>query len=193
MKPIIGHIFIVKTRGVMEDRSIERMTILLQADSQDEVSSKLRYMVDLSRYVNFRITSVEKIRQKFHILNSRIIPVEVIAEIGLSVESPAGEDKQRTNQTAETSGVRVFSFGAIGKLAADNDAHAMRRVGSWLVRLGKDLEVSNPFFEGGRLVVEEDGPIDSAVTSQSVLNRMDATHFRPQRAISGGAPSLGKR
>lgn len=196
--PIIGHIFIIRTRGEMRvDGSIEKMTILLQAAQQEELQQKVRYMLDLSRYSSFSITHIEKVRPKFHVLKSNLIPKEDVQSLRSSVEMPSAAtgsaEAQRTNQPSSSPGARLFAFGVAGKLVADCEEHAMRKVGKWLLSLGLDKEWGSPLMGGGKLIVEEEGPVDSTVTSQSQLNRMDATHFREQKPVSGGLPSLGKR
>jgi hypothetical protein len=192
---LVGQLYLVRVRGQYkgDDGIIEKMSLIMQARNEGEISTKISYMLDISKYCSFSITRIEKIRPRFHILSTNKYAVSDIKMVQrLRIEgSKLSADKQRTNGTSANQ--PRWAFGLIGGLNADNEQSAFRRIGRWLLSLGLDGEVSSPMFETFKLILEEEGEIDSTVTSATVLAGMDGTHFTDQKPFQGGAPSLGRR
>lgn len=193
-QPCIGQLYLVKTRGEYKrDGTIEKCTLILQAGSRNDVEPKIRYHFDVSKYATFAITRIARI-DHVHTVSAKLIPVgdlEALPDVfrlECPEDSTGSPGAQRTNQGQGWQ----FAFGIAGHLNAHDRDHALKRIGTWLLRMALGEEVESPLHGGGILQCEQEGVIDSTVTTASQLRRMDATHFKPQKPLPGGLPSLGR-
>lgn len=195
-KATLGQLYVVRTRGeYKKDRTIEKCVLIMQACNPEEIEPKLRFHFDTSKYLTFSIVSIEKVKPHVHTLSTSLIPVSDLDGLpsNFRLETPMSDSKAEKHRTNQPSNSKIFAVGVVGRMAARDGDHAFRKLGKYLLKLGLGDEADSPLFEGGKVIVDEEGPTDSTVTSASQFARLDATYMRNQKPVSAGLPSLGKR
>lgn len=193
---MIGQLYQVKTRAEFKaDGSIEKCTFVIHAASREDALLRLNYSMASDTYRNFSVLKIEKVRE-VHRISSRIFGPQALADLPAELKIESEDEfsvsgaSQRTNQPE---GRGLFAVGIGGKIRAADVDQALRKLGDYLTRRGLGQTAENPLRGGGTIMVEQEGEVDSTVTTASQLRRMDATHFRDQRPLAGGAVGSGKR
>lgn len=148
----VGQMYIVRTRAEFKaDRTIEKRTLILQARCRDEIEPKLRHYLDLSVFANWRIVRIDKVKEHVHTLSAFLIPLDPmlpesfhvgdVAVIAPEPEQPSEREKQFS--------YRTFNFNLTGRVGGPARDFVLRRVGSWLLRLGLGEEIKPPFYGEG--------------------------------------------
>lgn len=147
-----GQLYVVETRAVTKDRLTKvRAMFLVTATSLEAVHQKLPYVLDLSVYAEFSVKGIRRVKPNFHVVYSHSVPLD---EDEAFVE-PDGQVLHftRTNQPTNR---KQYAVGIAGSVTADNEDHALRKLGTYLSSKGTASELHTP-LHGGVVHVEEIG------------------------------------
>jgi hypothetical protein len=176
----------VNTRATYANRDKVKQKFIVNGNEEMDIERKLRHHLDLSKYQNFSITSVKKVKPHIHRLSMTLTPYKEQSE-PVHIERNGQEHHVRTNQP---SGSSTYAVGLAGLLVADDEPSAWRRLGAFLVSLGDPspgTAKESPLFDGGILHCEEVGESDSTCLVEY------ANEFKESRFFHGGAPGLGQK
>ena len=172
----IGMLYLVNIRLTRKasNEKIKQRLLVVGCEAGD-IERKLRWTIDTSKYDSFMIESVEKIRDKVHVLGT------TFEQLDEGLDGPVivrGEGTKIVDQTVDTVKHTRFAVGlATQVIAVDEDA-ALRKVGHSLVNhtLG-NLSVSGAKLSADSvLTIEELAPRNGTARARDVSN--EATRAR---------------
>jgi len=173
----IGMLYLVNiklTRKATNEKIKQRLLVV--GCEAGDIERKLRWTIDTSKYDNFMIKSVEKIRNKVHVLGTTIEQLDEGLDGPVIVQ---GEGTKIVDQTVDLVKSSRFAVGlATQVIAVDEDA-ALRKVGHALV----DHTLGNLSSSGAKLsadsvlTVEELAPRNSTARARDVSNEANHAHI----------------
>lgn len=130
---VLGLLYIVDVRMVARGSGEKiKHKLLVVGSEQADIERKLRWMFDVSKYREFSIKSIEKVREKIHFLSTTITqdnePVEA------NIVRPDG-----TVPVIEQSALQerydpvLYAIGITTTMLGKDETHALRKVGRALI------------------------------------------------------------
>lgn len=151
-----GMLFLIDV--TMENKNTNEITLsrfLIVADDESEISSRFTYQHDISDFENVRITNIQKIKQKIHLLSTR---TEIKRDSGNLINKDGLEIPQNnSNKNSKEYLPKIFSIGIATTIVASDEKHAMRKIGSYLLAantIGGE-KTQSPLSENSKVMIEE--------------------------------------
>lgn len=144
-------------RTLRQSGAQEHSVWITNADREELVERVLAHILEADRYVDFRVTSIERIKPCAYMVSRRI---EKLADDPAADNSGARE--ARTNQPRN---LNAWALGIGAVLTGRDVEHVLRRAGLYLLALGEGAAAHAPFFDGYQLHVEELGAVDCTAVS----------------------------
>jgi phenylpyruvate tautomerase PptA (4-oxalocrotonate tautomerase family) len=172
--PVVGMLYIVEVK--MFKRSTGEKTkqkLLLVGAQESDIESKLRWILDASLYDSFVIASVDKVREKVHVLSTVITqeksqPDAVIDRGGRSenIYQMASNDR------------RQYAVGISTIITAEDEAAALRKVGHALINDQVSLSTTGASLPSSTtIIIEEVAKKSGYATARDVSTEKNRASF----------------
>ena len=176
---VLGMLHIVEVRLISKDsgEKIKHKLLMVGCEAAD-IDRKLRWVFDTTKYENFSISSVEKVREKIHML-STIVTQEA---------SAAAATIEREENTQQVTGVpsvieqynpNLYAVGITTTILATDEEHALRKVGRALMARSSEVksQTAPMLSEDSTIQVEEIPKSSGFVRPRDVSGEVNRAHF----------------
>ena len=170
----LGMLYLVNIKLTCKasNEKIKQRLLVVGCEAGD-IERKLRWTMDTSKYDAMMVTSVEKIRQKVHVLSTHI---EQLDE-GLSTPVvQVGDGTKVVDQVVEDHTITKFAVGLATQVVAVDEDHAFRKIGHALI-----AHTMSELTSGGArlssdstLTIERLAPRDGTARGRDVSNESNS-------------------
>ena len=174
---LLGTLYVVDVRTVARGScETTKMKILMVGCEQSYIQRKLRWVFDQSRYSEFSVSGVEKVKEKVHVLSACITQAESPSRV--IDRGERSESIREVPTHIERYDPKLYAVGvATTMLAADQD-HALRKVGNALVNLTSSVHASGArLADGSTVTVEEISKSSGVARPRDVSHESNRAHF----------------
>jgi hypothetical protein len=175
---VLGMLYIVDLRMVKRSTGEKiKHKILMVGSEEADIEKKLKWAFDFSEYSEFSIKSIEKVREKIHIITTSITQEK--APINAVVETNEGS-KVIPHQSAQIEQVEMkrFAIGITTTMTALDQDHALRRVAGALVNSTVEHSKGGAkLSEDSVVLIEEVGFSSGYAMPRDVSNEVNRANF----------------
>jgi hypothetical protein len=130
---VAGMLYVVDVRMVCIETSEKiRHRLLMVGCEQQDIERKLSWVFDRSKYREFSVSAIEKIREKVHFLHTTITAPEPVAGPVVEVGERTVSVPQQQTQT-EAYDPNLYAIGVSTSMLAKDPDHALRKLGRALI------------------------------------------------------------
>ena len=177
---IIGMLYLVDIKLYRKSSNEKiKQKLLVVGCEADDIERKLRWAIDTSKYDNFMITNVEKVRNKVHLLSTRVKQIDEGLSNPVIVQGESTKIVDQTIDTTEKKGARKFAVGLATQVFAIDEDSALRKVGHALVSrtMGKSSASGASLSPDSTLTIEELAPRENTARARDVSNEIRRAHI----------------
>lgn len=172
----LGQLYTLELRAkVSKTGERIRALYIVSADSVEGVKAKIPFMLDMTKFAEFSIKAVTRVKPGFHVVFCHTTE----APEAPSFVEPDGVTTHhvRTNQPTSAN---QFAIGIAGSITAESSEHALRKLGRHLQSLGTEAQTGSP-LHNGVIHVEEIGS-----GSLETMSR-DVSHWKAAQEVRVGS------
>lgn len=168
----LGQLYTLELRAKVS-KTGERMRAMyiVSADSVEGVKAKLPFILDVSKFAEFSIKAITRVKPGFHVVFCHTSDSPADA----AFIEPDGVTTHHT-RTNQPTGADQFAVGIAGSITASSGDHALRKLGRYLQSIGTDAPTESP-LHNGVVHVEEIG-----AGSLETMSR-DVSHWKVAQEI----------
>lgn len=179
MNSIIGMLYLVNVR--MTDKVTKeriRHRVLVVGGEESDIERKVKWLFDQSRYGALRISNIEKVREKVHILQT-IIEQEAPAATPVIERGECTTHAPQGRLLIESVRPKLFAVGITTTMLGKDATHALRKVGHAIVsRTLPGKSHGGASLSNESTVAIEEIPFSSGVAMpKDVSNEVNQPHF----------------
>lgn len=176
---VVGMLFVVeiRMRSSTTGEKVKQRLLLVGTEAHD-IERKIKWIVDTSKYDEFSICSVEKVREKVHVLSTVITQDD--SSVGPIVKT---DDRVQCVAQGKTNiekyEAKLFAVGITTTMIAKDESHAMRKVGNAIIASTQDFksQTAASLSDGSTVSIEEI-PFSSGFASpRDVSSEINRAHF----------------
>ena len=177
---IVGNLYLVDVcmdHKIVDETSVSRF--LMVAENEEELDSRFNCQFDVSDYKSVRITNVQKIKQKMHMLSTRIEPARVHGQVVKRAEGSKKVLQSNSMKDLSEYNPKIYAIGISTTIVAADQSHAMRKLGSYLTisnTLGGSKS-NSPLSENSKILIEEVAKSSGFAMPRDVSNGAERAHM----------------
>jgi hypothetical protein len=175
---VLGMLYIVDLRMVKRSTGEKiKHKILMVGSEESDIEKKLKWAFDYSEYSEFSIKSIEKVREKIHIITTNITQEkEPIHAVAKSDEGSKVIPYQ--NKPVDSEPMKRFAIGITTTMTATDQNHALRKVAGALVNSTVDHSKGGAkLSEDSVVLIEEVGFSSGYAMPRDVSNEANTAQF----------------
>lgn len=177
---VVGMLHIVEVRMVTKGsgEKIKQKLLLVGCEAAD-IERKIKWLFDVNNYEQFSVVSVEKVREKVHVLSTVITDNEVVVSDATIKRSENTQEVFGASGGPRGDSRRLFAVGVTTTILANDENHAVRKVGKALMaRGGPVASVEGPKLSADSNVQVEEMSMSSGFSkSRDVSSQINKAHF----------------
>lgn len=175
---VLGMLFIVDVRMVLKGSDdITRSRLLVVGGQESDIELKLRWMFDVSKYSEFSIMHVEKVREKVHVLSTVVTQEATPTQV---IDRPEGSQPVPSlHMQTEQYRPKLYAVGIVTTMLACDENHALRKVGSAISGRGSIAKSFNApkLSEDSSVTVEQVALSTGFARPRDVSAESNRAHF----------------
>lgn len=177
-------LFVVDVRMIgAATREKIKHRILLVGCERDDIERKLRWVFDATKYTEFSITGIEKVREKVHILSTVITQEKDVSGdpvIERDSRSQVVAGQKRFSDTEQQT-FNLYAVGVSTTVLAVDEAHALRKVGRALIARvtdgGANSAAASFLSEDSTVLVEKVPKSSGYAAPRDVSSEVNKAHI----------------
>lgn len=183
---VIGMLYIVEIRMVNRRtrEKIKQKILVVGCEAQD-IDRKIRWMIDLSKYDEFSISSVEKVKEKIHVISTIITQDKPLV-------NPVVKSEDGSKIVIQASAVmgndepHLYAIGIVTTMIGADENHVLRKLGHALVNTGGDFKSrSGASLSDNSTITIEEIPFKDGIAKP----RDTSLEVNQAKFVSGGSTS----
>lgn len=174
---VLGMLYIVEVRMVLKStgEKVKEKILLVGCESAD-IERKLKWSYDQSKYSEFSVKSVEKVREKIHVISTVITQEKSPASAVIDRSDGSQVIPHPVMTTSQP--FKKYAVGISTTVNAADREHAIRKVGRALINSSSEISHSGASLsEDSTVTVEEISYSSGYSSARDVSNEVNRATF----------------